>query len=136
MEVKINKEIRNYTESMFFGLSLRQFIFSVLACGVAVGLYFMMRVFGYDDTTCSPYILGAYRPISYIGFAIGTLYQYGLLRLMVSVVFEDIENVPEYSFDFKALTVTLILFVFTYELVMYLYSRSIKRLSVKSVMME
>ncbi len=59
-----------------------------------------------------------------------------LLRLMVSVVFADIENVPEYSFDFKALTVTLILFVFTYELVMYLYSRSIKRLSVKSVMME
>ena len=32
MEVKINKEIRNYTESMFFGLSLRQFVFSVLAC--------------------------------------------------------------------------------------------------------
>ena len=36
MEVKINREIRNYTESMFFGLSMRQFIFSVLACGVAV----------------------------------------------------------------------------------------------------
>ena len=32
MEVKINKEIRNYTESMFFGLSMRQFLFSVLAC--------------------------------------------------------------------------------------------------------
>ena len=43
MEVKINKEIRNYTESMFFGLSLRQFIFSVLACGVAVGLFFLLR---------------------------------------------------------------------------------------------
>lgn len=43
MEVKINKGIRNYTESMFFGLSLRQFIFSVLACGVAVGLYFLLR---------------------------------------------------------------------------------------------
>ena len=48
--------------------------------------------------------------------------------MMVSVVFADIENVPEYGFDFKALTVTLILFVLTYELVMYLYSRSIKRL--------
>lgn len=35
MEVKINREIRNYTESMFFGLSMRQFIFSVLACSVA-----------------------------------------------------------------------------------------------------
>ena len=43
MEVKINREIRNYTESMFFGLSMRQFIFSVLACGVAVGLYFILR---------------------------------------------------------------------------------------------
>ena len=37
MEVKINREIRNYTEAMFFGLSLRQFIFSVCACAVAVG---------------------------------------------------------------------------------------------------
>ena len=26
MEVKINREIRNYTEAMFFGLSLRQFL--------------------------------------------------------------------------------------------------------------
>ena len=25
LEVKINREIRNYTESMFFGLSMRQF---------------------------------------------------------------------------------------------------------------
>ena len=43
MEVKINREIRNYTEAMFFGLSLRQFIFSVLACGVAVGVYFLLK---------------------------------------------------------------------------------------------
>lgn len=96
----------------------------------------MMRVFGYDDTACSRYILGAYRPVSYIGFAIGTVYQYGLLRLMVSVVFADVGNVPEYSFNFKALVVTLIIFVLVYELVMYLYSRSIKRLSVKSIMLE
>mgnify|MGYP000090303802 CR=1 FL=1 len=40
---KINREIRNYTEAMFFGLSLRQFIFSVLACGVAVGVYFLLK---------------------------------------------------------------------------------------------
>ena len=38
MEVKINREIRNYTESMFFGLSMRQFVFSLLAIGVAVAL--------------------------------------------------------------------------------------------------
>ena len=53
MEVKINKEIRNYTESMFFGLSLRQFIFSVLAYSVAVGLYFLLRPrFGSENLSC------------------------------------------------------------------------------------
>lgn len=49
MEVKINREIREYTESMYFGLSLRQFIFSVLACVVAVAAYFISRpLFGLE----------------------------------------------------------------------------------------
>lgn len=43
MEIKINKEIKDYHESMFFGLSARQFICSVLAVGVAVGTYFVLR---------------------------------------------------------------------------------------------
>ncbi len=43
MEVKINKEIREYTESMFFGLSLRQFVFSMLAVIAAVTLYFLLK---------------------------------------------------------------------------------------------
>lgn len=43
MEVKINKEIRQYTESIFFGLSLRQCIFSLLACGTAVAMYFIFK---------------------------------------------------------------------------------------------
>ena len=50
MEVKINKEIRDYTEAIFFGLSLRQFIFSGLACGIAVGLYFLLHP--YMKTNC------------------------------------------------------------------------------------
>lgn len=96
----------------------------------------MMRVFGYEDHICSHAILGAYRPISYIGFAIGTGYQYGLLKLVMTFVFADIENMPEYNFDFKALVITLTAFVITYELIMYLYSLRIKKLSVKSVMLE
>ena len=52
------------------------------------------------------------------------------------MVFKDVGNVPEYGFDFKAFIVTLVLFVLVYELVMYMYSRSIKRLSVKSIMIE
>lgn len=41
MEVKINKEIRNYTESIVLGLTLRQCFFSILACLIAVGVYFL-----------------------------------------------------------------------------------------------
>ena len=67
MEVKINKEIRNYTESMFFGLSLRQFIFSVFACGVAVGLYFLLRPYFGTETLSWMCILGA-APFAAVGF--------------------------------------------------------------------
>ena len=43
MEVRINKEVRNYQESLFFGLSLRQLLFALLAIAVAVGVYFGLR---------------------------------------------------------------------------------------------
>ena len=43
MEIKINREIRDYKENIFFGLSLRQLIFSLLACGVAAGIYLGLR---------------------------------------------------------------------------------------------
>ena len=59
MEVKINREIRNYTESMFFGLSMRQFVFSVLAILVAVGLYFLLKPYFGTETVSWMCILGA-----------------------------------------------------------------------------
>lgn len=67
MEVKINREIRDYTESMFFGLSLRQFIFSVLACGIAVLLYFLLRPHVGMETVSWMCILGA-APFAALGF--------------------------------------------------------------------
>ena len=67
MEVKINKEIRNYTESMFFGLSMRQFLFSVLACGVAVCLFFLLRGRFGTETVSWMCILGA-SPFAVMGF--------------------------------------------------------------------
>jgi hypothetical protein len=67
LEVKINREIRDYTESMFFGLSLRQFIFSICACVVAVGLYFGLRNFVGTETVSWMCILGA-SPFAALGF--------------------------------------------------------------------
>lgn len=67
MEIKINKEIQDYTESVFFGLSMRQFIFSVLACGVAVLLYFLLRGHLGIETLSWVCILGAV-PFGVLGF--------------------------------------------------------------------
>jgi len=67
VEVKINKEIRDYTESVYFGLSLRQFIFSLLACGMAVILYFAFRPYFGIETLSWLCILGA-APFAAIGF--------------------------------------------------------------------
>ena len=67
MEVKINREIRNYTESMFFGLSMRQFAFSVLAVGIAVLLYFVLKPVVGMETVSWMCILGA-APFAAMGF--------------------------------------------------------------------
>lgn len=67
MEVKINREIRNYTESMFFGLSMRQFVFSLLAVIVAVGLYFILKPYVGTETVSWMCILGAF-PFAVMGF--------------------------------------------------------------------
>ncbi len=95
----------------------------------------MMKVMGYSEKECSRSILGCYRPASYIGFAIGTAYQYFLLRIMVDIVFADFENMPEYGFDYQALGISLVAFVAAYELIIYVYSRKIGKLPLKSVML-
>ncbi len=95
----------------------------------------MMKVFGYSEQECARSILGGYRPASYVGFVIGTLYQYGLLRIMVDVIFADYENMPTYNFDFKALAISLVVFIIAYEIITFVYSRKIGKQSIKSVML-
>ena len=43
MEININKDIREYTEGVFFGLNMRQLICSGLAVASAVAIYFYAR---------------------------------------------------------------------------------------------
>ena len=67
MEVKINREIRDYTEGMFFGLSMRQFVFSLLAVGVAVLLYFLLKPHVGTETVSWMCVLAA-APFAAMGF--------------------------------------------------------------------
>ena len=75
MEVKINREIRNYTEAMFFGLSLRQFLFALLAVVVAVGAYFGLHpVLGNGE-------IGWVCVLAAFPFALGGFFQYNGMNL-------------------------------------------------------
>ena len=70
MEVRINKEVRNYQESLFFGLSLRQFLFALLAVAVAVGVYFgLPPVLGNGE-------IGWVCVLAAFPFALGGFFQY------------------------------------------------------------
>ena len=67
MEVKMNKEIRDYQESMFMGLDLRQCVCSVLAILTAIGIYFGMREITGQEITGWLCVLGA-TPFAACGF--------------------------------------------------------------------
>ena len=66
-EIKINKEIRDYTEIIFFGLSLRQSIFSIIACGIACGIFFQFNDKSGTELTSWLCMLGA-APFAALGF--------------------------------------------------------------------
>lgn len=75
MEVRINKEVRNYQESLFFGLSLRQLLFALLAVAVTVGVYFGLRpVLGNGE-------IGWVCVLAAFPFALGGFFQYNGMTL-------------------------------------------------------
>lgn len=93
----------------------------------------LMHALGYSSAQCRRAVLGAYRPLAYIGFAIGTAYQYGLLKLVVTMIFSDVADMPEYNFSLRALLVALAAFIVSYEAIMFLYSFRLKKLTLKRV---
>ena len=96
----------------------------------------MMKVFGYSRKECSGSLLGCYRPVSYIGFAVGTVYQYVLLKITVTFIFAEYEDMPEYGFDVPIMFISFAAFLITYEVILACYSRKIGRLSVKGIMLD
>lgn len=96
----------------------------------------MMKVFGYSASECGRAVLGGYRPWAYLGFLLGTVYQYVLLKLMVAVVFKDVAGIPDYQFDVPRMFITLAAFLILYEAVMFLYTKQMEKLSVKEIMLD
>ena len=67
MEIKIPKEVRQHKETIFFGLSARQFFCAVLAVGLAVGVYLGLGSVIGKETASWLCILAA-APVALAGF--------------------------------------------------------------------
>ena len=96
----------------------------------------MMKTFGYSLTNCVVAIFTGFVPFTILGFAIGTAYQYGLLSLMINIIFKNVGEVPDYKFDVNAMLITLAAFILTYATVTAIYIAKINKISVKQVMLE
>mgnify|MGYP002564488107 CR=1 FL=1 len=67
MEIKIPKEVRAHKETIFFGLTVRQFFCAVLAVGLAVGVYFLLKNTAGQETASWACIVAA-APVALAGF--------------------------------------------------------------------
>ena len=96
----------------------------------------LMRAFGYRLRDCVFTVFAGYVPFGLIGFAAGTAYQYGLLKLMIGLMFDDVAGIPEYTFDLGNFFIVLAVFIATYAVVFWVYSYKLKRTFVNALMAE
>ena len=67
IEIKIPKEVRQHKESIFFGLSTRQFFCALFAVGIAVAVYLLLGNVAGKETASWVCILAA-APVAVAGF--------------------------------------------------------------------
>lgn len=94
----------------------------------------IMKAFGYSAMECAVTIFTGYIPFAFIGFGVGTAYQYAILRVMVDLFFKEYSLI--FDFDVAIFFITLAAFTVFYAAVMLSYFLKIKQISVKAVMAE
>ena len=95
----------------------------------------IMKVFGYSKNECHKSLFAPYRFLAFLGFVLGTGYQYGIMQLLLRLMEKSIAQKVEYDFDFGVCLITLLIFTLVYESFIYLSSRKIDQLTIKQVML-
>ena len=88
-----------------------------------------------ESLLCGVWFGGFQGLMPFIGFILGTIYQYVLLKIMIEVVFKDIE-VPAYTFNYKLFFITLGIFIVIYELLIEFYTRRLNKIPIKEIMID
>lgn len=97
----------------------------------------LMGAYGYTPRECRRAVFALFRIPAGIGFALGTVYEYFLMRIMIGVVFGGVGyEVPAYQFDVAAFFITFAVFAVLYELTVLLFARRLNKVSLRSTMAE
>lgn len=96
----------------------------------------LMRAFGYYWSECTWAIFGGFLPWLLLGFATGTVYQYGLLTLMVNLIFRNVANMPRYTFDVPLLFITFATLLVILAIIVASYAIRLKRTTLKQAAAE
>ncbi len=96
----------------------------------------MMKTFGYPLTQCVLSVFAGFLPFALLGFALGTVYQYVLLSLMINLIFKDVGQVTSYTFNYKVMCITFAAFIVCYAGIIAFYVNKINKVSVKEIMLE
>ncbi|MDL2292552.1 hypothetical protein LJC17_03070 [Acholeplasma sp. OttesenSCG-928-E16] len=94
----------------------------------------MFNAFGYTNKESTMVFLDGFRKYSYIGFVIGTGYQYMLLKLMYDVIFNASDYGVHYRFSVLGLIIALASFIILYEGLIFIYKKKLQAISLKQIM--
>lgn len=92
----------------------------------------LLKAYGYTVSECGKALFGGYRMVSYIGFVLGTIFQFFFMKVMVSL-FAD--NYPiTLKFNITGFFVTLAAFLVSYEAIFFTHKKQIEKLTLKESM--
>lgn len=94
----------------------------------------LLKAYGYSNKECINMLYGGYISVTIIGFVIGTIYQYGLMKLMIKVFSQTIEII--YNYNWLGLLYTLLIFVPIYVFIELLFFYKMKKQLIKDVIFE
>jgi len=142
--VQLSFGLRDYTDDIIqtmmimIGLIL-SFSILFLSLGIVVSesreTLALMKTFGYTDRECQSHILAPYRLWAYLGFCLGTAYQYGIMEILISVIKDTVPEKIEHNFDWNVCFWTLIVFAVVYESLFYLSNRKLQKQTIKEVLL-
>ena len=142
--VQLSFGLRDYTDDIIqtmmimIGLVL-SFSILFLSLGIVVSesreTLALMKAFGYTDRECQSHILAPYRFWAYLGFALGTAYQYGIMEILIGVIKDTVPEKIEHNFDWNVCFWTLLGFAVVYESLFYLSNRKLQKQTIKEVLL-